>query len=552
MKRPKIFLSISIQISVFLLLIAFVPVAIMMALTTYEKQLLEFTERSNVQQGRLVSASLSHDSLTEEKAKTLLSKMNGRFDARIRIIGKDQLLLADSATSQKTPAKSNASETSRAESGTILSRQESESLNLPESEKPAEKISEKSAEDTFVYRLFSLPIRIYRKFFRPPSQNPFAQDYYTSKSLYDGNEIKAALEGYYGSTTRFSRGSSASVTLYSALPIFDENEEVSGVVLVSRSTNKILQNLYELRRDLGKVFLASLIFVALVSLFFTFRISLPLKKLSHEAVSRSDKQGRVLSTQFTGKKRIDEIGLLSRSLTSLLEKLNARITFTERFASDVSHEFKNPLAAIRSCSEALETPNLNPEEQKEFICAIGEEVTHLQNLLTGVRNITKIDAGITENEQIEPLPLNLLTKNIISRLSLVFPATDFDFKPDSEEAKLKIPADYFDRMAENLISNAASFGTKVRVRIEKSADSKTEKITFTVEDNGKGVSEEEKEKIFERFYSHRPEDEKMSHTGLGLSTVKAIVDTLGAKITVGKSETLAGAKFSVIFPVENS
>ncbi|MBQ9623521.1 MAG: hypothetical protein IJR39_09370 [Treponema sp.] len=64
MKRPKIFLSISIQISVFLLLIAFVPVAIMMALTTYEKQLLEFTERSNVQQGRLVSASLSHESLT--------------------------------------------------------------------------------------------------------------------------------------------------------------------------------------------------------------------------------------------------------------------------------------------------------------------------------------------------------------------------------------------------------------------------------------------------------------------------------------------------------
>lgn len=145
MKRPKIFLSISIQISVFLLLIAFVPVAIMMALTTYEKQLLELTERSNVQQGRIVSASLSHDSLTEEKAKTLLSKMNGQFDARIRIIGKDQLLLADSATSQKTPAKSNASETSRAESGTILSRQESESLNLPKSEKPAEKISEKSA-----------------------------------------------------------------------------------------------------------------------------------------------------------------------------------------------------------------------------------------------------------------------------------------------------------------------------------------------------------------------------------------------------------------------
>lgn len=525
----------------------------MMALSTYEKQLLELTERSNVQQGRIVSASLSHGSLTEEKAKSLLLNMKGQFDARIRIIGKDLLLLADSATSQKNTVKANDSEKSRSSSITIFSRSESESLDNSENKKTTEteKASERAAEDTFVYRFFSLPIRIYRKFFRPPSQNPFTQDYYTSKSLYDGKEIKAALEGYYGSTTRFSRGKAASVTLYSALPIFDKNEGVSGVVLVSRSTNKILQNLYELRRDLGKVFLASLIFVALVSLFFAFRISIPLKRLSREAVSRSDKEGRVLSTNFTGKKRIDEIGLLSRSLSSLLEKLNARITFTERFASDVSHEFKNPLAAIRSCSEALETPNLNPEEQKEFISAITEEVTHLENLLTGVRNITKIDAGITENEQTEPIPLNLLTKNIISRLSLVFPATDFDFKSDSEESKLKIPADYFDRLAENLISNAASFGKKVMVRIEKSADSKNKKITFSVEDNGNGVPEEEKEKIFERFYSHRPESEKMSHTGLGLSTVKAIADTLGAKISVTKSETLGGARFSVIFPVEN-
>ncbi|MBQ4378050.1 MAG: HAMP domain-containing histidine kinase [Treponema sp.] len=544
MKRPKFFLSISLQISVFLLLVAFVPVAIMMALKTYEKQLLELTERSNVQQGRIVAASLSENPLAKENAQNLLSKMNGQFDARIRIIGKDRKLLADSATTQKAAAKG------VSKTAGISSRYEDSITSSPSSEnkKSSEKSSLKPAEDTFVYRLFSIPVRIYRKFFRPPSQNPFAQDYYTSKSLYDGKEIGAALEGFYGSTTRFSQGSPASVTLYSALPVFDEKNEVSGVVLVSRSTYRILQNLYELRRDLGKVFLASLIFVALTALFFTFRISHPLKKLSKEAFSRSDRQGRVLSTEFTGKKRIDEIGLLSRSLTTLLEKLNARITFTERFAGDVSHEFKNPLAAIRSCSEALETPGLSHEEQKEFITAITEEVTHLQNLLTGVRNITKIDAGITENEKIENLPLNLLTKNIMSRLSRAFPDTEFDFEPDSEEINLRIPADYFDRMAENLISNAAGFGTKVKVRIMKTEDSKkNEKVIFSVEDNGKGVAEEEKEKIFERFYSYRPDAGKTNHTGLGLSTVKAIADALEAKITVGKSESLGGARFCVEF-----
>ncbi|WP_407427787.1 ATP-binding protein [Treponema sp.] len=524
--KKRLFISISIQIAVFLVLIAFLPVAVTMALKTYEKQLLELTEHSNVQQARLVSSSLSQNPLTKESADSLLKAMNGEFESRIRIIGKEGNLLADSAT---TTNKENAGTAAKVQD--FSSRTDYSSV---------EKVI-KSAEQSFIYRLFSIPIRIYRKF-RKPSANPFSTDYYTSRSTYDGNEIKSALQGNYGSITRFSR-SGNSVTLYSAIPVFkQDSDEVQGAVLVSCSTYKILQNLYELRLDLGKIFLASLIFVLFVSLFFTFRISLPLQKLSKQTQQTLDKHGRILTTSFTGKNRHDEIGILSRSFTALLEKLNKRLTFTQSFASDVSHEFKNPLAAIRSCTEVLETPNLTEEERKEFTHAITEEVTHLQKLLTEVRNITKIDAGTEENTESEPVPLKSALKNIISRISKVYPEKKFNFEAEDEDIFYKIPEFYFDRLAENLIENAASFAIScVKISLKK----ENGKITLTVEDDGKGIAEEEKSKIFDRFYSHRNENEKSAHTGLGLATVKAIADSVKAEISVAESEDLGGAKFSI-------
>ena len=84
----KFNLSISLQISIFLIIVAFIPVAITMALKTYEKQQLAMMESSNVQQGRLVSAALAtekSDAVDKDFAAAFLKNMNGRFDSRIRV-----------------------------------------------------------------------------------------------------------------------------------------------------------------------------------------------------------------------------------------------------------------------------------------------------------------------------------------------------------------------------------------------------------------------------------------------------------------------------------
>lgn len=553
--KKKFFISISLQISVFLIIVAFIPVAVMMALKTYEKQQLDMMERSNVQQGRLVASALvsnlANVSLPDGKARPvsidadyaykLLENMNGQFDCRIRIINKNKTLIADSSRMDIKPGDDVSEKTA---SRTYQSQNAEE-------------------KESFIYRLFSLPFRVYRKLFKPPRARLYdTADFYINKKIFDGVEVNQALEGNYGAMTRFSSGGQVSITIYSAIPV-KNGDDVIGVVLVSRSTYKILQNLYELRQDLARIFVKSLIAVVLIALFLAFRISYPLKRLSKEANSCADKKGRIFFTDFTGKKRRDEIGELSRSFTLLVERLNKRIKFSQAFSSDISHEFKNPLTAIRTSAELLGSGELDKKEQEELSRAVIDEVSHLQNLLSGIRNISKIDAGVEKgdasvNDEAEVIEVNSFIKNIITRLEKNYPDREVIFLPQQGNIDIKIPSDYIERVAENLIDNALSFGTKVKVTacVENALRNTAEKssrnaefFVMTVEDNGRGLPAESFEKIFDRFYSEREEAQKSSHTGLGLSIVKAITDSLEGSIEAGNSDELGGAKFVFRVPV---
>lgn len=568
--KKKFFISISLQISVFLIIVAFIPVAVMMALKTYEKQQLDMMERSNVQQGRLVASALVSAVITSDAAGSsniavsagdagenkidagyaykLLENMNGQFDCRIRIIAPDKTLIADSSRMDIKPGD--------------VSDKDLQDKESRESEKQIQQ-SRAGEKEPFIYRLFSIPFRIYRKLFKPPRALLYdTADFYINKEIFDGAEVLKALNGNYGAMTRFSSGGQVSITIYSAIPV-KNGDDVIGVVLVSRSTYKILQNLYELRQDLARIFVKSLIAVVLIALFLAFRISYPLKRLSKEANSCADKKGRIFFTDFTGKKRRDEIGELSRSFTLLVERLNKRIKFSQAFSSDISHEFKNPLTAIRTSAELLGSGELDKKEQEELSRAVIDEVSHLQNLLSGIRNISKIDAGVEKgdasvNDEAEVIEVNSFIKNIITRLEKNYLGREVIFLPQQGNIDIKIPSDYIERVAENLIDNALSFGTKVKVtaRVENALRNTAEKssrnadfFVMTVEDNGRGLPAESFEKIFDRFYSEREEAQKSSHTGLGLSIVKAITDSLEGSIEAGNSDELGGAKFVFRVPV---
>lgn len=521
---------ISVQISIFLVIVAFIPVAAVLMLKTYENQLLSLTEHSNVQQARLLAASLSYankEQVLKQDALGILQNMRGQFDSRIRILDGSGALLADSSRMHVAEED--------AETLSVYARGQQNGTSV-------------KASETFVYKLFSIPVRLYRKL-RPPLASYTSADYYTGKAIYDGAEIQAALRGRYGAVTRISSGGQVSVTLYSAVPVIN-GEQVIGVVLVSRSTYRILQNLYELRVDLGRIFLWSLLVVVFVALFLAFRISRPLKKLSWQTGECADKKGGIVSTEFIGQNRHDEIGDLSRSFTLLIKKLNQRIRYTQAFSADISHEFKNPLAAIRSSAELLETKPGSTQERQMLVRTITDEVTHLQTVLSGVRGISKIDSAL-EAENMESIPLAEFVQNVALRIRRAYPETNITVAvPDTQIVALCNP-DHFDRLLTNLVENAASLADQVCITLERTVQVKRRLLVLTVEDNGPGITYEESKKIFDRFYSNRREPNAgtiHAHTGLGLSIVKAIVDASEGTIAVGQSAKLGGAQFVVHLP----
>lgn len=546
MKKLRLRFPINIQISIFLVLVAFIPVAAMMMLKTYESQMLTMMENSNVQQARIFSASLELTTSDSEEiqinkttSKQLLQNMNGKFDARIRILSKTGELLADSSTLELENTENSQNEQE------YSSRLNSLSIN---NEKTA-------ANDTFIYKLFSIPIRIYRKL-KPPAASFTSADFYSGKIIYDGEEVKAAQQGRYGAKTRISGGGQISVTLYSAMPVFKDNE-VIGIVLISRSTWRILQNLYELRIDLAKVFLWSLVFILIIAVFLTFRISVPLKKLARQTSECADKKGRIdaaVVEKFTGLKRKDEIGDLSRSFKTLIKKLDSKIHYTQAFASDVNHEFKNPLAAIRSSIDILKD-SLDEKEKEEFTQAIVDEVNHLEHLLTGVRGISKIEGTEVQKEKI---PLQAFTKNIADSILKNNPDTNIEIQIKNLPETILLEPDYYERILSNLIENAAGFAKHIRVQLEKINSGKDQaSLIIKVSDDGPGISGDDSSKIFDRFYSNRARsiadsDNKILHTGLGLSIVKAICDEMEGQIMVDRDKELGGALFEIKLPLSAS
>ncbi len=514
---PRWLSRISVRLLAFNVLVVFLPMAGVLVLDTYESHLLEAQERTMGQEGRLLAAALEATGRFEAAdAQGILVQLSQRHLARLRIVDRQGVLLADSA--RLGPRRD----------------------EIPTPEQPAVQPS----EDPFLYRIGSLPFRAFRRFTQPPIDEPV--DSWDPASFLDATEVRDALDGRYGATTRITPGSQRSVTLYIAIPIRIDGV-VEGAVLVSQSTGRILQALYSVRLDVFRVFLVSLSVAMVLTLFMATTIARPLGRLRRRAEAILDRRGR-LRGSFEPSRRSDEIGDLERALAELTRRLEEHLQFTESFAADVSHEFRNPLAAIRSATEmALEVEDA--DERHRFLTMIQNDVARMERLLTEAREISRIDARIDE-EELERVSLDTLFEGLVEafRLRRGNRGPEFRLAPAGRKVEVIASADRLTQVFENLLANAVSFspadGTvTVTLRIEG------EHAVVTVTDEGPGIPEEHFERIFSRFFSYRPDDPGDSgHSGLGLSIVRAVVEAYHGTVTAS-SPPGGGATMTVRLPV---
>jgi two-component system sensor histidine kinase ChvG len=507
-----------IRLLAFNVLLVFLPAAGVSYLAIYERKLLQAQEASMVQQGRLLAAALSERGpLDLALAEPILARLERQTPSRIRVLDRDGWLICD---------------TSRLGPESPSSQEEPEETSLAE-------IDPRSG---WLYRVGTGLFRLLGPLLADvrPEIELSREEAYSPDSPFRGSEIRQALSGSYGAATRITRGGQRSVTLYSALPVRNEGEVV-GVVLVSQSTFHILRDLYEVRLAVFRYVVGAAGVAAILSLMLSATISRPIEKLRSQAKTLVGRGGR-LTGRFPGSSRLDEIGDLSRALSELSSRLEERMRFIESFAADVSHEFKNPLTSIRAAAEMLKDVE-DPEERARFAGVVEREIARLERLLSTVREVTLVDAGLEESET-ETVDLVELLKGLTGAQRYRKRGIEIELEAPSTGVEVGAPGHRLAQVFENLLDNALGF-TPDRARIRVELRTEGRQAVVRVEDQGPGVPQEHRERIFDRFFTYRPNDGRArEHTGLGLAIVKTVVERYGGSIALVDS-SLGGAGFEV-------
>jgi two-component system sensor histidine kinase ChvG len=237
---------------------------------------------------------------------------------------------------------------------------------------------------------------------------------------------------------------------------------------------------------------------------------------------------------------------LSRALREMTRALYNRLDAIESFAADVAHELKNPLTSLRSALETL--PRVNTGHSRDRLIAIMQhDVRRLDRLISDISDASRLDAELTRGDA-GPVDVAALLRAVVSMTE--------DSSRSGARVELSVPvrrgknasADYFvlghdSRLAQvvtNLIDNACSFsepGGIVRVALERTSARKepegkqfVHNVVITVDDDGPGIPPHALERIFERFYTDRPNQGFGQNSGLGLSISRQIVEAHGGRI----------------------
>ena len=373
-------------------------------------------------------------------------------------------------------------------------------------------------------------------------------------------EVSAALNGASVSQVRLDENHEIIVVVTVPVQRF---RAVLGALVLSNPGGEIDNVLRAEHKVVALTFGLVTLMSLLLSALLASTIANPIRKLS--AATRSVRRGiskRVEIPDFT--KRRDEIGDLSGSLSNMTNALYRRIDAIEAFAADVAHELKNPLTSLRSAVETLELVK-KEEQRNRLIEIVKQDVKRMDRLITDISDASRLDAELARNET-KPVDLARLIGAIVTMSNELNDSKKAEVlltvqpPPAAEEQ-----ADRYRVMGQdgrlsqvfrNLIDNALSFtapGSKIQVRLRRAA----KVIEVRVEDNGPGIRPENLERVFERFYTDRPESSFGNNSGLGLAISRQIVEAHSGKIwaenrmgakTADGQRLIAGARFTVQLP----
>ena len=330
-----------------------------------------------------------------------------------------------------------------------------------------------------------------------------------------------------------------------AVPV-KRSADIIGGVYLAESISTIDDTINSTRTSLIVFSVLIIILIGMLSLGMSYIITSPFEEFT--AVAREISKGN-FSKRLNIKGR-SEIEQMAKTLNYMCGELELLEEKRRKFVSDASHELKTPMAGIKLiCDSLVSAENPDMDTVKEFLSDMSDEVDRLTRIVERLLVLTKLDVGAT-SLKLEETDIKTLINQVVKKLTPMATAKEMIMYTDYRDADFEPILIDYDKMYEaiyNIADNAIKYSPEGGyVHISVSADS--DYLTIRIEDNGPGIPEGERDRIFERFY--RLDDSRARDTGgtgLGLAITKEAVLMHGGTIEVTNVSEV-GSAFIIRLP----
>jgi len=236
-----------------------------------------------------------------------------------------------------------------------------------------------------------------------------------------------------------------------------------------------------------------------------------------------------------------ELERLSESFNEMAKELDNTETLRSDFVSNISHEFKTPVASIRGFAKRLMKDDLTAEQRKDYLEIIVNESERLTRLSSNVLLLSNLESQALTAER-KTYHLDEQLRKVLLLLEPQLQKKKLQTNILLEPTKITANEETLHHVWLNLLENAIKFSYPEGI-IEIKLETKEDKISVSIADQGIGISDEAKKQIFEKFYQADP-SRATDGNGLGLSLVKKIVEMEKGFIEA-ESEQAKGSRFTV-------
>ena len=333
--------------------------------------------------------------------------------------------------------------------------------------------------------------------------------------------------------------------LEAAHPIVAGNE-VMGAVVVDQNMNGLRTFRNQALEQLFNTILAVMGVVVFGLFFFASRISSRIRLLRNQAEGIIDDSGRVQNT-IVPSRNSDEIGDLSRSFSSIVERLTQYTSYLENMSSRLSHELRTPVTVVRSSLENLGMTAKNADSAV-YIERAEEGINRLNLILTNMSEATRLEQMLQTSEK-ERIDLCQVVSGCMEGYKLAYPEQRFELDVPDHAVYINGVPEYIAQLLDKLIANAVEFshtGQPITVYCRTLRDHAVVKVSNV----GPFLPEAMQDRLFDSMISVRPQEkQRQPHLGMGLHIARLITDFHGGQIRAENRPDREGVIVTVVIPL---